>query len=301
MEKIIIAMFIALSSVAFAKPTIVVSILPEKTFVEKIAKDLVDVTVMVAPGSSPHAYEPKSSQMVSISKADVYFSIGVEFENVWIEKFKSQNPNLKFVNLSEQITKLKMAEHHHDDEKKHANKEEKHAKDAPHHEEHDAHDGLDPHTWTSPKNVLLMAHSIYKTLLDIDPKNEQLYKTNFDAFIKEIEDTDAQIKEIFKDMQPNSKFMVFHPSWGYFAQEYGLTQIAVEVDGKNPKPKEMITIIKEAKEEKVKAIFTQPEFSDKSAKIIAKELGIKVEAESPLAADWSLNLIKMAKTIANKI
>ncbi|MDO8453155.1 MAG: zinc ABC transporter substrate-binding protein [Sulfurimonas sp.] len=287
MKKILFTVFIVLSTSAFAKPIVVVSILPQKTFVEKIAKEMVDITVMVAPGSSPHAYEPKSSQMVSISKADVYFSIGVEFENVWIDKFKAQNPKLKFVNLSDQITKIKMSEHHH---------EEEHKKDK--HEEHE-HSGLDPHTWTSPKNVAIMAQSIYKTLARLDPKNEQFYKANLDNFLKEIEDTDRQIKEALKDMKPNSKFMVFHPSWGYFAHEYGLTQIAVEVDGKNPKPKEMITIIEEAKEEKVRAIFTQPEFSDKSAKIIAKEVGVRVEIESPMAADWSSNLIKMAKAIAN--
>lgn len=289
MKKILFAIFVAFSVQAFAKPVVVVSILPEKTFVEKIAKDLVDVTVMVEPGSSPHAYEPKSSQMISIAKADVYFSIGVEFENVWLEKFKSQNPKLKFVNLSDPISKIEMGGHHHEDEKT----EDKSVK-----EEHE-HSGLDPHTWTSPKNVAIMAHSIYKTLAEIDQKNEQLYKANLDTFIKEIEDTDTQIKNLFKNMKPERKFMVFHPSWGYFAKEYGLTQIAVEVDGKNPKPKEMITIINEAKEEQVRAIFAQPEFSDKSAKIIAKEVGIKVETESPLAADWSSNLIKMAKAIAN--
>jgi zinc transport system substrate-binding protein len=283
-NKTIFLLFLFFSSLLFAKPIVIVSILPEKTFVEKIAKDRADITVMVEPGSSPHAYEPKSSQMVSISKADVYFSIGVEFENVWLGKFKSQNSALKFVNLSDAITKIEMGKHHHEGED---NKGEQN------------HSGLDPHTWTSPKNVAIMAQSIYKTLARLDPNNEQFYKANLDNFLKEIEDTDRQIKEALKDMKPNSKFMVFHPSWGYFAHDYNLTQIAVEVDGKNPKPKEMITIINEAKEEKVRAIFTQPEFSDKSAQIIAKEVGVRVEVESPMAADWSPNLIKMAKAIAN--
>lgn len=94
--------------------------------------------------------------------------------------------------------------------------------------------------------------------------------------------------------------MVFHPSWGYFAKAYNLQQIAVEVEGKEPKPKELIDLLKEAKEEKVKAIFTQPEFSDTTARVIAKELQIPVVKVSPLAADWSENLIKMAKSIAGK-
>ncbi|MCX6053133.1 MAG: zinc ABC transporter substrate-binding protein [Campylobacterales bacterium] len=276
------------SSLLFAKPIVIVSILPEKTFVQKIAKDLVEVAVMVEPGSSPHAYEPKSTQMISLSKADIYFSIGVEFEGVWLEKFKSQNPNLRFVNLSENVQKIQMKEKHHEDAKHEVQKDAH------------QHEGVDPHTWIAPKNVSIMAHSIYKTLAEIDPQNEKTYKTNLDNFIKEIQDTDAQIKNVLKDIGSNTTFMVFHPSWGYFANEYNLTQISVEVNGKNPKPKEMITIIKEAKEEKVKVIFTQPEFSDKSAQVIAKELNIPVKKLSPMDAEWSQNLINMAKSIANK-
>jgi zinc transport system substrate-binding protein len=93
--------------------------------------------------------------------------------------------------------------------------------------------------------------------------------------------------------------MVFHPSWGYFDKEYNLTQLAIEVEGKEPKPKVLQKIIDEAKEQNVKAIFTQTEFSDKSAKAIANELKIKVLKETPLAKDWSENLIKMANAIAN--
>ncbi|WP_321779152.1 metal ABC transporter solute-binding protein, Zn/Mn family [Sulfurimonas sp.] len=286
MKKIILLVFILFNAIAFAKPAIVVSILPEKTFVQKIAKEMVDITVMVKPGSSPHSYEPKASQMIVISKADIYFSIGVKFEETWIDRFKSQNANLKIVNISSDVPKIQMSEHHHDGE--HHNEEEKH------------HDATDPHTWTSPKNVSIMAHTIYKALVELDPKNKQSYKSNLDDFIKEIEDTDKQIKHALRDIKPKSKFMVFHPSWGYFANDYNLVQIAVEVDGKKPKAKEMIMIIKEAKEENIKVIFTQPEFSDKSAQIIAKEAKVSVEKISPLDANWSLNLINMAKIIAKK-
>lgn len=269
-----------------AKPTVVVSVLPQQTFVQKIAKDLVDITLMVTPGASPHSYEPKASQMIALSHAQVYFSIGVEFEEAWLDRFESQNHNLKFVDMSQGITKIAMHGHHHHHEEN--NEEDEH------------HDELDPHTWTSPTNVSKMAHTIYKTLVMLDPEHKQEYKTNLSAFINEIKDTDEQIKELLKSTAPKSKFMVFHPSWGYFANEYGLEQVAVEVEGKKPKPKEMINIIKEAKEEQVKVIFTQPEFSDKSAQIIAKEAGVRVQKLSPLSADWSQNLINMAKAIANK-
>lgn len=283
MKKTLLLITILLNTLLYAKPTVVVSILPEKTFVEKIAKEKISVKVMVEPGSSPHSYEPKTSQMIAISKAELYFSIGVEFEKAWLERFKSQNPSLKFINLSANIRKIEMSEHHHHEEEEH------------HHEE----STLDPHTWTSPTNVALMAETIYSALVELDPTNKEYYKSNFNDFMKEIRDTHSQIKSILKEVAPKSKFMVFHPSWGYFAKDYNLLQIAVEVEGKKPKPKEIINIIEEAKEEKARVIFTQPEFSDKSAKIIAKEAGISVEKISPLNPNWSKNLINMANKIAN--
>lgn len=283
MKKTLLLITILLNTLLYAKPTVVVSILPEKTFVEKIAKEKISVKVMVEPGSSPHSYEPKASQMIAISKAELYFSIGVEFEKAWLERFKSQNPSLKFINLSANIRKIEMSEHHHHEEEEH------------HHEE----STLDPHTWTSPTNVALMAETIYSALVELDPTNKEYYKSNFNDFMKEIRDTHSQIKSILKEVAPKSKFMVFHPSWGYFAKDYNLLQIAVEVEGKKPKPKEIINIIKEAKEQKARVIFTQPEFSDKSAKIIAKEAGISVEKISPLNPNWSKNLINMANKIAN--
>lgn len=289
MEKILFSLFILLSSMVFAKPNVIVSIAPQKTFVQKIAKDMADITLMVTPGNSPHSYEPKPSQMIALSKADIYFSIGVEFEEAWLGKFQSQNPHLQFVNLSEGIAKIKMSgHHHHEDEHDDGGKDEHH------------HNGLDPHTWTSPKNVAIMAKTIYTSLAQIDPKNKDFYKVNFDQFLKEIAATDKEIRELLKTTKPKAKFMVFHPSWGYFANEYNLTQFAVEVEGKSPKPKEMIMIIEEAKEEQVKVIFTQPEFSDKSARIIAKEANVEVKKISPLSVQWSQNLIDMAKAIAGK-
>ncbi|MFT5836329.1 MAG: zinc transport system substrate-binding protein [Sulfurimonas sp.] len=308
MKKILFTLLSLFSITVYAKPIVVVSILPQETFVQKIAKDMVDITLMVKPGNSPHSYEPKPSQMISISKADIYFSIDVEFENVWLDRFKSQNKNLKVINISDGITKIAMAGHHHHEDEHHEEEshEEEHHEKIHHEDEHDDdehqedHVGLDPHTWTSPKNVKIMAHNIYKALVEIDPTNKKFYKSNLETFIKEIEATDEKIKYLLKDVKAKDKFMVFHPSWGYFANEYNLVQFAVEVEGKKPKPKDMIMIIDEAIEENVKVIFTQPEFSDKSAKIIAKAAKVSVIKISPLNPNWSDNLISMAKAIANK-
>jgi len=289
MKQLLALFLIFFTSLAIAKTNVIVSITPQKTFVQKIAKDLVDITVMVAPGSSPHAYEPKPSQMMALSKADIYFSIGVEFEKVWLDRFKSQNKNLSIVDISANVQKMAIsADHHHEEHHEHED-----------HEEH-IHTGLDPHTWVAPKNVAIMAQSIYESLVKIAPQNTKEFKKNLAIFLQEIASTDQQIKNTLKDLPKDSKFMVFHPSWGYFAKAYDLEQVALEVEGKSPQPKKIIEIIKEAKEERVKVIFTQPEFSDKSAKIIAQESNVKVQKISPLNPKWSENLIYMAEKIAGK-
>jgi len=275
-------LFLLSTTYIFSNINAVVSILPQKTFVKAIGGDKVNVALMVQPGNSPHTYEPKPSQMIEIAKADLYFSIDVEFEDVWLPKFQNLNTKMKVVDLADNISKIHMAHAHGE-----------------HHDDH-GHEGEDPHIWTSPANVKIIAENIYLALSAADKENTNYYKQNLDTFLKKIEKIDTQIKQILSPIKVHRRFMVFHPSWGYFAKDYDLEQIAVEVEGKEPKPKELIHLLQEAKEEKVKAIFTQPEFSDTVAKIIAKELQIPVVKVSPLAPNWSENLIKIANTIAGK-
>ena len=297
--RFLITLFLMINF-AYAQTNIVVSILPQQTFVEKIGGDKVKVIAMVPPGSNPHHYEPKTSQMKHISKAAIYFPIGFGFEETWLPKFANQNKNMKFVEMTKDIERIMMKRHKHKVDDKHHHHDE-------HHTKHDNHHGdkkeskykEDPHTWTSPKNVKIMAKNIYDTLVQFDSINKEYYLNNYNSFVKEIEQTDARIKDIFSNMPKNSKFMVFHPAWGYFAKEYNLVQFAIEIEGKDPKPKVLQKIIEEAREENIKAIFTQVEFSEKSAKVIADELNIKVIKETPLASNWSLNLIHVARTIAN--
>ncbi|UPT78570.1 zinc ABC transporter substrate-binding protein [Sulfurovum sp. XGS-02] len=290
MKKITL-IFLLSTTYIFSNINAVVSILPEETFVKAIGGNKVNVALMVEPGNSPHTYEPKPSQMVEIAKAHLYFAIDVEFEHVWLPKFKNLNPEMQIIDLADNITKIKMQEAHEEDE----HEEEMDA----HHSEH-KHEGKDPHIWTAPANVKVIAKNIYNALTKVDPENRDYYKKNLDIFLTAIDETDREITDILSPLKDGEKFMVFHPSWGYFAQAYHLQQIAVEVEGKEPKPKELIHLLREAKAEKVKAIFTQPEFSDTVAKIIAKELQIPVVKVTPLAGNWSENLINIAKSIAGK-
>lgn len=282
-----------LTSFVFAKINIAVSIIPQKTFVEKIGGDKVNVIAIVKPGDSPHTYEPKPSDMKEISKAVIYFPIKINFENTWLEKFANQNKNMKFVEMTNGISFITMKKHKHN-KKKH---KQKHSDS--HKKKNTSKIKPDPHTWISPLNVKIMAKNIFYSLVKIDPANKSYYKENYQNFLKEITITDNKIREILFSVENNSKFMVFHPAWGYFARDYGLLQLKVEAEGKEPKPKELIEIIKQAKKENIKAIFTQKEFSTKSAQTIADSLNIKVLTESPLAENWSENLIRMANAIAN--
>jgi len=269
------------STLIFAQNNIIVSILPQKIFVDKIGGDKVNTTIMVEAGASPHNYSPKPSQMKAVSKADIYFSIGVEFEKIWLEKFSHQNKDLKVIDVSTSVQK-QTSEEHHDSHK------------------HQHHEELDPHIWVDPLNVKIIAQNIYNALIAEDENNSAYYKENLKVFLEELDSLDSDIKTILEKTPKNSSFMVFHPSWGYFAKRYHLKQLPVEIEGKEPKMKALVKLMKQARKENVHAIFTQPEFSDKSAQIIAKNLNIKVIKASPLAKNWSENLKNLAKAIANK-
>jgi len=288
-KKLVISGLIGVYSFLYANVNAVVSILPEETFVKAIGGDKVKLSLMVLPGNEPHTYEPKPSQMREIAKADIYFAIGVEFEKVWLPKFASINPKMKIVNIGKGIKKMKMAEVYYDEDEHHEKHKERHH-----------HGGLDPHIWTSPSNVRTIAKNIYEALIKIDPKNAEYYKSNYEKFLVKIDKTDKKIKKILSHIPKGAKFMVFHPAWGYFARDYGLRQLAIESEGKTPKPKQVAHLIKEAKEEGAKAIFTAPEFSEKIAKQIAQEVGVPIIKVTPLSPKWSENLIDLAKAIANQ-
>lgn len=293
-----------LGAAAYAQVNAVVSVLPQQTFLQKLGGEHVRVTLMVPPGSSPHSYEPKASQMKEVATADLYFAVGIEFEEAWLPKFNAQNRNMRIVFTQKNIDKIKMEERHHQEDEGHDHEEHGEHEEEEHddHEgHHHHHDGLDPHVWTSPANVKIMARAMTDALIKQDPKNKSSYEKNLQAFLSEVDAVDAKCQKLLEPLPKPARFMVFHPAWGYFARDYGLEQLAIEVEGKAPKPKQLAHLIKEAKEEKVRAVFTAPEFSDKAAKQIAKEVGVPVVSFSPLHPKWGENLINLAETIAKGV
>ncbi len=282
MKKIILITYLFLSSSFLIADDITVSILPQKYFVSKIVGDKFDINVMVKPGFSPASYEPKTSQMKDLLKSKVYFSLGVPFEKVWLKKFKTNAKNTLFVDTSKGIKKLAMIGHSHSENTK----------------EHGQ--SLDPHIWLDPLLVKIQAKNIFETMSKIDSTNIEIYKKNYEKFLKELDELDKGIKKILEPLKAsgNNAFIVFHPSWGYFAHRYDLEQMPIEVEGKEPKPSELIKMIKEAKEHNIKVVFVSAQFSQKSAKTISKNLNANIFTINPLSLDWNNNLLKIAEQIA---
>jgi len=278
-------------SAANEKLLLFVSISPQRYFVKQIGQDLVKVDVMVPPGANPHTYEPRPRQMVAISKAKIYFAVGIEFEKANLKKIVSTNPNLKVVHTDEGIDKIPMPAHLHDEEEQDHDEGEHHGGDEE--DDHHEHEALDPHIWLSPRLVKAQARIILKALQESDPSNRSEYESNFRQFASQIDQLNADLNNMFAGKQ-GMRFLVFHPSWGYFAHAYGLEQVPIEIEGKEPKPAQLKSLIDYAKKETIQVVFVQPQFSAKSAELIAKEIGGEVAFTDPLAEDWMSNLRHVA-------
>lgn len=245
------------------KVNVFVSILPQQYFVQKVGDDHVDVNVMVGPGQNPVTYEPTPQQMVALANADIYFSIGVPFESAWLDKIKRSHNKLIVIECCESLSDL-----------------EGHAHQNSH---------VDPHVWTNPKKVMQIVKLIKESLIDIDGKNISSYKKEANGFINDLDKLDNNIKSRLDGLQQRN-FIVSHPSWSYFSNEYGLSQFSIEQEGKEIQAKSMVKLIKLAREKNIKAVFVQSQFNTKAANIIAKEIDATIFELDPLAFDYIENM-----------
>ena len=252
---------------ATEKTNAFVSILPQQYFVQQVGGEHVDVQVMVGPGQNPTTYEPTPQQMAALAKADIYFSIGVPFEKAWLNKIKQSNDKLIIIECCESLSTLQGHPHHG----------------------HDHHDDIDPHIWTSPKKVIQLAKLINNTLGEVSNVNKNVYKKNTDKFIQQLSELDLTIRESLSGLKQRS-LIVSHPSWAYFADEYNLSQIAIEQNGKEIQARSLVKLIRSAKEKNIKAVFVQKQFNDKAAKTIANELDAEIYELDPLAYNYLENM-----------
>ncbi len=253
------------------KLQVTVSILPQQYFVDRVGGEHVYVNVMVRPGESPATYEPKPEQLQALSASAAYFTIGVAFEQAWMSRIAAANPEMHIVDTTQGIERLPLGE------------------SAAH---------LDPHIWLSPRLVKIQAQTIYQALIELDPSHQAAYRANLDAFQADIDALDADIRATLEDTQAR-RFMVFHPSWGYFARDYDLEQIPIQVGGQEPSAAELAELITRAQQAKIRVVLAQPEFSTRAAETIAQEIGGKVLLISPLAPDWLDNMHRVATTFVD--
>ncbi len=248
------------------KIVVVVTIPPQAEFVEKIGGNRVKVVIMIPPDANPHTYEPTPFQLREVSKAKLYAKVGsgIEFELSWMDKILSVNKKMLVVDCSKGIEII----------------------------------DNDPHIWLSPKNAKIMVENIFQGLVEVDPSNKEYYARNKEKYLEELDELDKDIARILSKKK-NKKIIVYHPAWTYFARDYGLEQIAIEKEGKEPTPQGIASLIKQAKENNITLIFASPQSNPKIAQVIAEEINGKVIMVDPLKKDYLQNMRKVAEAFAS--
>ena len=257
-----------------------VSILPQKYFVDQIAGNLVQVNVLVPPGSSPHNYEVLPSQMKDLSKSKIWFQIGLlTFEDAWKQKFAEINKDLSIMNCSEGIVPLAGSKCEH---------------------EGDAHDhsgAYDPHVWLAPAEVKTISKNILEGLKAGFPENAPIFEQNYARFAAKIDSVSAQIEQQLTPLK-NRNILIFHPALGYYARQFNLDQIPLELDGKEPSPKHMKAIVDLARTQNMRMVFIQKEFDSENALQLAREIGGEVVIIDPLEYHWEKQIFDITGKIA---
>ena len=256
--------------------TVTVSILPQTWFVDRIGGDLVTVRVLVGPGHSPATYEPTPRQMAALQGSALFFCAGVPFERGFVGRIADLNPGPRVVGSQPQGDTAPIHGDLHTD----------------HH-----HDGLDPHTWLDPRQAAVFADSVDFYLARALLEHADDIHERAAGLEKELADLDAELRRLLADHR-GGVFFVFHPAFGHFAAAYGLTQVAIETGGHEPGARHLAQVIEQARQAGARAIVTQPQFSEKSATTVAREIGAELVVLDPLSGDYAANLLHIGQTLA---
>lgn len=263
----------------FADKTVSVTILPQKYFVEAIAGNKVKVNVMIPPGASHSSYEPTARQMNLLNHSRAYLKIGhLDFELSWMPRFIGVNSSMKVFDLSEGIDLIKGShEHHHEEKVQDADKNES---------------GIDPHTWMSPKNVKIIAKNILNSLNVLYPADSSAFIANYKLFLLQIDSIETLYNQNLDKLKGRS-FIIYHPALAYLARDFGMEQIVLEFDGKEPHPAHIKEIIDLGKEKNIHAIFVQKQLSIDNSKSLAKEINAEIIPIDPLDENWKGQMISI--------
>lgn len=252
-----------------ARPLVVVSVPPQAYFVERIAGNLVRVEVMIPPGANPVTHEPTIAQLRSVAGAALYAKVGhpnFPYERTWLEALLEDTPELHVVDTFAGVPRRLE----------------------------------DPHVWLSPPHARTMARNLEAALAALLPEHEGALEEKLGRFVAEIDALDAEIRALLAAKR-GGRFLVFHPAWGYFAESYGLRQLAIERDQKEPDARQLAELIQRAREAGTQVVFAQPQFDPAGAELVAREIGGRVEVLDPLAYDWASNLRSVARRIGDGV
>jgi len=267
---------------------VVASILPQQYFIERVAGPRVEVLTLVQPGDNPATYTPGPATLAALDGARVWFTMGVHFEDIWLERIIRDRPGLEVVSLVAGLPLRQV---------------EDGAPGAAGDGAHD-HAGMpDPHTWTDPRLAARMVQRIAGTLARIDPAGAENYASRAARLQQELLELHEEIAARLAPVE-GSAFIVFHPSWGYFADAYGLVQLPIEMSGREPGPRGLAEVIRYGRQAGARAVFVQQQFSQRSARAVAEALDAQVIEADPLALDYIANLrrvsISMAEALAHQ-
>lgn len=284
--KIILLMAVMLCLLADAaekrRPVVFVSIGPQLESVRRIGGAAVDAQMMLPAGLSPETYSPGVRQMAALARADAYVTIGVPFEKMVVDKIRASFPNLKIVDGRKGMAFRRMegGVHHH------------------HHDDHDGEMGEDdPHVWLSIENMKCHARMVSSALAEVLPDAEQAAVDARTAeYLRELDALAAELKTKLARLR-GTEAVVYHPAFGYFLDDHGIRQKAVELEGKEPGARYLGTVIREAKRDGIRAIFVQPQFNAKAAEVLSHEIGGKVLPFDPLPDDYSDGLRRLAAAL----
>src|SRR5574344_88564 len=260
------------------KRLIMVTMEPQRYFTEAIAGDKFLVESMVPKGSSPETYDPTPQQLTRLSKSEAYLRIGhIGFEQSWMDRLTDNAPHMQIFDTSKGVELIHGEGHNHGD--------------------HFHAGGVDPHIWNSISNARIIAKNTFQALITLDKTNENYYLHRYDSLCKVINRTDSVINNIFQTRKADHAFMIYHPALSYFARDYGLPQICIEEEGKEPSPAHLRDLIEICKEEEVRIIFVQPEFDRRNAEIIAKQTNTNIVDVNPLSYNWEKEMIHIANSL----
>lgn len=271
-----------------------VTIEPQRYFLEQIVGDKFVVNTLVPPGVSPETFDPSPSVMINLGRSRAYFKVGfLGYENAWSGSLAENNAQVQIVDCSEGIEPVfeghgACCSHTHEGDEHHNHS---------HGHGHSHISAGDPHIWSSAKNALKISENMLRAIIDIDAENADYYRENFEKLQAKIIQTDSIISNLTREL-PARSFIIYHPALGYFARDNGLTQHSIEFEGKKPSTAQIKKLVDLARYENIKVIFVQKEFDEKSAEVIANEIGAKLYVINPLSYEWDKELIRIAKILA---